>query len=105
MKVGEEGAALAKRLMAERARLSWQIEAAEGQAKVQARASVIAGRYASLGRAELLARLASARTDPRFAQPVSFMFRNHAPDEATEEQLRGMLEDLDALAERAEKKD
>ena len=99
-KVREDGAALAERLLADRARLSWQIEAREGMAKEQARVAAIAGRYAKLGRDELLALLASAKASPRFDQPASFMFRNHAPEEATDEQLRGMLEELDALAEK-----
>jgi hypothetical protein len=98
-KVREDGAALAARLLADRERLAWQLEAAKAKARDEARAKAREGKYAKLDRAALLKRLAAVKSDPRFAKPVSFMFRNHTPEEATEEQLRGMLEDLDALAD------
>jgi len=98
-KVRAKGKALAERLMADRERLAWQIEAAKAKARDEARAKVREAKYAGLGRDELLARLAAAKANPRFSQPVAFMFRNHAPEEATEDQLRGMLADLDELAE------
>jgi hypothetical protein len=98
--VRSDGAALAKKLMADRERLAWQVEAALGEARDLARAKGREGRYAKLDRAELLTRLTASKKDPRLAQPVAFMFRNHAPEQATEAQLREMLEAVDALAER-----
>jgi hypothetical protein len=98
-KVREKGKNLAARLLEERERLSWMVDAARARAREEARAKGREGRYAGLSRPELLARLAATKNDPRLTKPVAFMFRNHAPETATEAQLRGMLEDLDALAE------
>jgi hypothetical protein len=99
---GAEGAALAKRLLAKRARLAWQIGAADGQAKERARVDAFAGRFAKATRAELLAELAALRVDPRLGGRAAVMFRNHEPKEATDDELREMLEELLALAERKE---
>ena len=103
-RVREAGAAIGKRLLADRARLSWQIEAAEGQAKEQARLDARAGRYAKSSRAELLELLTVARRDPRLGGQAAVMFRNREDEEATEGELRGMLEELEALAERKDRK-
>ena len=51
---------------------------------------------------QLLDRLATARTNPRLAQPVLVMFRNRKPEEASDEELRAILEEIDALAEENE---
>jgi hypothetical protein len=98
-RVRADGAALGARLLADRERLAWQVEAAEALAKDEARTSPARGRYAALDHDALLARLALAKSNPRLSAPVAFMFRNHTPEEATDEELRGMLEDLDALAD------
>jgi hypothetical protein len=95
--VRREGEALAKRLRADRDRLAWQVEAAEKLARAQAKLAEHAGRYASLGRDELLARVAAARSDPRHAQPVTVLFRNRKVEEASEDELRALLEEIDAL--------
>jgi hypothetical protein len=100
--VRAEGEALAKKLRADRERLAWQVEAAERLAKEQARFAARAPKYASLSRDELLARLATARTNPRLAQPVAVMFRNRKAEEASEEELRAILEEIDALGEEEE---
>jgi hypothetical protein len=95
--VRAEGEALAKKLRADRERLAWQVEAAQGLAREQARFAARPARYAGLSRGELLARIAAARTDPRFTQPVSVMFRNRKAEEASEDELRAVLEEIDAL--------
>lgn len=97
--VRAEGEALAKKLRSDRERLAWQVEAAEALAREQARFDARPPRYAGLSRAELLQRLAVARTDPRLAQPVAVMFRNRKAEEASEEELRAILEEIEALAE------
>jgi hypothetical protein len=95
-----EGAALAKRLSADRARLAWQVVAAEGLAREQAKIDAQAGRFAHLSRADLEARLTAARKSPRLQQPVAVMFRNRKPEEASDDELRAILEEIEALAER-----
>lgn len=97
--VRAEGTALAKKLMANRDRLAWQVTAAEGLARDQARFAARTPKYASLSRADLEARVVVAKRDPRFAQPAAVMFRNKSASEATDEELRAILEELDALAE------
>jgi hypothetical protein len=47
-------------------------------------------------------RLAAARKDPRLTQPVAVMFRNRKTEEASEEELRAILEEIDALGEKDE---
>ena len=97
--IRHEGAEHAKKMSADRARLAWQIEAAVGLSREQARIDARPPRYAALSRAELLDRLAVARKNPRLAQPVAVMFRNRKTEEASEDELRALLEEIDALAE------
>ncbi len=97
--VRAEGALLAKKRAADRDRLAWQVEAAEALARERARIEARAGRYAGLSRAELETRIATARKDPRLAQPVAVLFRNRKPEKASEEELRAILEEIEALAE------
>ena len=102
-KLRAEGEALARRLSAERKRLAWQVEAAEGLAREQARVAALRGRYATMPRAELRDRIAAALKDPRLAQPVTMMFRNRTAEEATDDELRAILEEIEALASRRDK--
>jgi hypothetical protein len=97
-----EGVALSKKLAADRERLAWQAEAAKGLAREQAKLENRPPKYAGLARGDLLARLAAARTNPRLAQPVAVMFRNRKTEEASEDELRAILEEIDALEERDE---
>jgi len=107
--VRAEGEAFVKKLRADRdARPAWQTEAAEGLAKAQARFEARGPKYAGLSRAELVARISAVRTSARFAEPneaarqgsrLAVMFRNRKAEEATEEELRGILEEIDALGE------
>jgi hypothetical protein len=97
--VRAEGAALAKKLLADRERLAWQVEAAEGLAREQARFDQRAPKHAGLSRMQLLERIAVARENPRLAQPVAVMFRNRKTEEASEDELRAILEEIEAIAE------
>jgi hypothetical protein len=100
--VRAEGEALAKQLRADRERLAWQAKAASGLAREQARVEARSGKYADFSRVELLAHIAVARKNPRLAQPVAVMFRNRKPEEASEAELRDLLEEIEALADRSE---
>jgi hypothetical protein len=100
--VRAEGEALAKALRADRERLAWQVEAAQALANEQARFEARPSRYADVPRAELLARIAVARKSPRLAQPVAVLFRNRKAEEASEEELRAILEEIEVLAEEPE---
>jgi hypothetical protein len=77
-------------------RLAWQDGA---RRKVEAMRLTLVSRtaIASLPRAELLARIDEARKDTRFAEPVAIAARNLTA-EVTDEELRQVLEDLEALA-------
>jgi hypothetical protein len=100
--VRAEGEALAKKLRADRERLAWQVEAAQGLAKEQARFDARVPKYGGLSHRELLDQLAVARANPRLAQPVAVMFRNRKPEEASDEELRAILEEIEALGEENE---
>ena len=41
----------------------------------------------------------AARKDPRLSQPAAVMFRNRKIEEANEDELREILEEMEALAE------
>jgi hypothetical protein len=98
-RVRAEGEALAQKLRADRERLAWQVTAAEGLARAQAKLDARGATYAGMSRADLLDRLAAARKNPKLAQPVAVLFRNRKPEEASEEELRALLEEIDALGE------
>ena len=98
--IRKDGAEIVERLRKARDRLAWQIKAAEGLAREQARVDARPAKYAGLSRAELNALVATARKDPRFKQPVAVMFRNRKTEEASDDEMRALLEEIDALAER-----
>ncbi len=98
-KIRREGAALAAKLGADADRLAWQFEAAEALAREQARLAARPKKYDAVPRAELEMLLAAARTSPRFAQPVAVMFRNRKTEEASDDELRALLEEIDDLAD------
>lgn len=97
-RLGTDGAALAAQLLARRDRLSWQ---AEAQARLDHVRATVARRdpRARRSRPELLAGIAAARSSPHLAQPVAVMFRNRSAEEASDEELEALLEELEALAE------
>ena len=97
----QEGAALgaSSASRTSRSARAWQVAAAEGLARDQARFERRAPKGATLSRDELLAQIAIVRKDPRLVQPAAVMFRNRKTEEASVEELRAMLEELEALAD------
>ena len=93
--VGQWGIALARDLKKKR-RLAWQDEARKTRDSMQAR---LAARttVSALPRNQLLTRIDAARRDPRLQGPVAMAARNLA-GEASDEELRQLVEDLEALA-------
>jgi hypothetical protein len=94
-----EGAAMARKLAADRDRLAWQVEAAEGLAKAQAAFDARPSKYEGWTRDALAERLEVVRKSPKLAQPVAVMFRNRKPEEASADELRELLEEIEALEE------
>jgi hypothetical protein len=99
--VGRWGVALVGDLRKKR-RLAWQEEARTMLDSMQAKLATHT-RVAALPRADLLARIDAARRDPRLQGPVSMAARSLA-GEASDEELRQILEDLEALALLADRK-
>jgi hypothetical protein len=54
-------------------------------------------RFTDLPREELLARIHAARADARFSAPVVTAFRKRREEEATDEELRAVLEEIEVL--------
>jgi hypothetical protein len=99
--VRAEGVAFAKQLVADRDRLAWQRDAAEGMARARARFERgLSSKYAALPRKDLLERLAQASKGP---QPAAAMFRNRKTEEASDDELRAILEEIDAVSRGPEK--
>lgn len=89
------GQALAKSLLARQQ--AWQ---GEVLAKLEAlRAEAAARReLPRLPRAELLARLETARKDPRFEAPVTTLFQKKALEASSDEELQSLLDAIELLA-------
>lgn len=93
--IGRRGAELAKKLLAERG-LDWKTRAAARRAEMDKRAGATPS-FAGMGRKELLARIAAARSDERFSAPVVAAFRKRGEEEATDDELRALLEEIELL--------
>jgi hypothetical protein len=103
-KIGAAGEALAKELDARRDRLAWHDAEHAKLAAVRAAAEKRkAAPRENLSRDELLARVAKARTDPRFSAPVAALFRAKTPEASTDEELYALLDQIALLAELEEK--
>jgi hypothetical protein len=93
--IGRRGAALAQKLLAER-KVDWKTRAkaraAETAKKVGEWPSLV-----GLARDELLARLRAAQSDARFSAPVVAAFRKRAPEEASDDELRAIAEEVEVL--------
>jgi hypothetical protein len=101
--VAARGTALVERLLARRKEQAWQSGAQEKLARVRADLHARkAARGERLPRTELLERLERARADARLTQPVAVMFRNKRAEEATDEELEEMIEEIEALAARGQ---
>ena len=94
--VRAEGAALAQLLLATRER-----ETPAHVEIVRAR-GLLAGRRdrrERLSRKDLLDRIARATNDPRLPERAMVQFRNRGVEQATDEELEALLEELEALPE------
>jgi hypothetical protein len=93
--IGRRGAAHAAKHLPERA--------LDGKSRAKARQDAMdrtVGEWPRLGalpRAELLARVRAARADTQFAAPVVMAFRKRAEEEATDDELRAVLEEIEVL--------
>jgi hypothetical protein len=94
--ISARGVAHAKEMMASRERTAWQVEAI---AKLEAFQKLADAQRSTerLPRAEILRRLDVARNDPRFSSPVTVLFRNKTPEASSDEELQGLLEQIELL--------
>lgn len=92
--LGARGAAMAREAR-ERQRKAWRTKA---QARMQ-RGDELSNRRVPLptDREGLLREIAAARSDPRSATHVEMAFRDRRPEEADDEELAGLLEDIRLL--------
>jgi hypothetical protein len=93
--IGGRGAALAKKLLGERG-LDWKSRA-KGRAAEATKRIGSWPSFAGLVRGELLARLETLRTDARFSAPVVAAFRKRTAEEASDDELRAILEEVEVL--------
>jgi hypothetical protein len=93
--IGARGAALAAKLLAERG-LDWKTRA---NARKESLGKAVGAwpSFAGLSRDELRARVQAARTDARFAAPVVAAFRKRNEEEASDDELRALLEEIEVL--------
>lgn len=79
-------------------RLSWQQRAQDRRVELQARASSAARVPADMDRPAVLARLEELRTlDPNLGTAIRMAARKRKPEESTDEELRALLEEMEAL--------
>jgi hypothetical protein len=78
-------------------RLAWQARAREQRAQLEAKASR-ATAVAGLDRAAVLARLEQLRAaDPGVGSAIQMAARKRKPEESTDDELRALLEQMEAL--------
>jgi hypothetical protein len=94
--IGARGAKLAEELLARRKRLRWQAKAHGDMGRAFAKMQE-APRTPALPRAELLARIEAARVDARFRGSIAAAFRKRTADESTDDELRGLLDEIEML--------
>jgi hypothetical protein len=93
--IGREGAALAAKHLPERA-LDWKSRAM-GRKEAMDRSIGEWPRLGALPRAELLGLVRAARADVRFMAPVVAAFRKRGEEDATDDELRAVLEEIEVL--------
>jgi hypothetical protein len=83
----------------EEERLSWQARARERKAALEARASRASAKVpADMDRATIIARLDELRAaDSRVGNAIRMAARNRKPEESTDDELRTLLEQMEAL--------
>ncbi|HEY2515259.1 MAG TPA: hypothetical protein VGI39_30540 [Polyangiaceae bacterium] len=92
------GAALARELSERREQLAWQGEMHDELRAFQERAAASKTKV-PLPRPELLKRLDAARRDPRFTAPVAALFRKKSAEDATDEELQLIVDQIELLAQ------
>jgi hypothetical protein len=99
--IGNRGANLAEDLIERRRRLQWQLEAHEKLARARERVAAIP-RGPRLSREEMKARIEEARRDEGLA--VALAARKGSTDEATDDELAELLDEIDILRALRKKK-
>jgi len=84
---------------------SWRTRAREKLAAAREKVRRTVGRYADMTRDELLARIDDLKNHPSLTQPVTAAFRKRSPAESTDDELRAILADMEALVEIAGQSD
>lgn len=103
--LGVDPAALAKRgqefvaVVKDEERLSWQVRAKESRARLEALAAESRAKVpADMGRQAMLLRLDELRrTDPTVGTAIKMAARKRKPEESTDDELRALLEEMEAL--------
>lgn len=85
------------------ARLSWQDAARAKLDANRATFAAVRARRPKLPREELLARIATAEKDARFAAPIVTFFRKRTTADTTDEELEALLDEIETARELAEK--
>jgi len=93
--IGARGAALAAKLLAERA-LDWKTRAARRKEAMD-RSIGEWPSFKALSRPELLARIHTARSDARFSAPVVAAFRKRGEEDVSDDELRAILEEIEVV--------
>jgi hypothetical protein len=89
------GKALGEKLAARQE--EWKKEMTEKLESVRAEAASLRQR-ARLARPELVARLDTARNDPRFREPVATLFQKKALEASTDEELQALVDAIELLS-------
>ncbi len=76
---------------------SWKSRAREQLSAARSKVRSSAQRYAEMSRAQLLARLDALRNHASLSAPVTAAFRKRGPAEASDDELRAILGDIEAL--------
>jgi hypothetical protein len=99
--IGARGARLAEELLGRRKGLRSQAKAHGDVASALAKMKE-APRTPILPRADLLARIEAARSDARLRTPIAAAFRKRTAEESTDDELRGLLDEIEMLRKRDE---
>jgi hypothetical protein len=96
-KIRAAGEALAKELDSRHDRLKWHDTMEDTLHRVRMTAATQVRPRPPVSRAQLMARLERARSDPRFASPVAALFRGKTTEACTDQELETMLRQVELL--------
>jgi hypothetical protein len=94
--IAARGLRLVEELTLRRKRLAWQAKA-HGDMHGALGKMAEAPKTPKLPRDELLKRVNAARADGRFHAPIAAAFRKRTAEESTDEELRGLLDEIEML--------